>query len=129
MILIVDDEIPLARIYARQLIVNGYTTEYVGGADEALAFINLRRPDVAIIDIGLSGNINGIELLQLMRQAGYTGPAIAMSGYTKHYKDEALQEFKQVLQKPLPLIDLLGAVSPWVQSTLPSLSTIIQDQS
>ncbi|MBA4107977.1 MAG: hypothetical protein C0487_00060 [Leptothrix sp. (in: Bacteria)] len=38
------------------------------------------QPDIALIDIGLP-KMNGYQAAQLVRQAGYKGPLIALSGY------------------------------------------------
>jgi len=48
----------------------------VGG----LAAVVERRPDVAVIDIGLPG-LDGFELAKRSRAAGYAGRMIALSGY------------------------------------------------
>jgi DNA-binding response OmpR family regulator len=109
MILIVEDEENLARIYVRALTINGFEADYVRDGPDAIAWLSLRRADLLLVDLGLPG-MHGCDLINHLHEMGIDVPAIGMSGYRDVYKDERLSCFVSLLDKPLKLDELIAAV-------------------
>jgi DNA-binding response OmpR family regulator len=115
MILFVEDEEPLARVFCKTLITHGYDAEYVGAGPEALSVIARRCPDLVITDFLLPG-ISGIEIARRARIAGYAGPIVLMSGAidTREGLEQQLAEtavdFAGRIMKPIRLEELVSLV-------------------
>ncbi len=68
-VLVVEDEIVIARDLQRILQRMGYRVPEVAiSADEALALIEEHAPDVALIDIVIEGERDGVQLARLIRE-------------------------------------------------------------
>lgn len=81
-ILIVDDEADIRDLVAGILEDEGYTTRTAGGADEALAEIEKRRPTLIFLDIWLQGSrLDGLELLDQIRERLPDIPVVMISGH------------------------------------------------
>jgi DNA-binding NarL/FixJ family response regulator len=68
-ILLVDDH-PVVRKGMRSILEDNNTFEICGEADEgneAIKLVQEKEPDLAIIDIQLKGNINGLELVKAIK--------------------------------------------------------------
>src|SRR5690242_8382322 len=71
LVLLIEDENVSRRALGKLLAAQGYTTETVGTAEEALAILSVgQKPAVALVDLDLPG-MSGAELLaQLNQQDG-----------------------------------------------------------
>lgn len=112
LILIVEDEDALARIYCKTLQNNGYEVETVCTGRDALSFLHLQTPDLFLIDIGLP-DMHGVQLLNEIRNTGLNTPAIAMSGGFDIMDRTKFDGFVGTLEKPLRLNELIAAVKAW----------------
>ncbi len=74
-----DNEDALSALRAR-LELDGHTVTTAVDGIEGLSRLLKQRPEVAIVDIGLSG-LTGFEFARHARAAGYPGRMIALSGY------------------------------------------------
>lgn len=113
MIFLVDDDLALSRSYRRMLELKGYQVEsFFNGADALNAF-SVVKPALCIIDLLLPGGMNGFLLTQKIREAGYIGPIIAMSGLMTEIDKDYLASFEFVakLQKPMRFDELIDAVT------------------
>ncbi len=72
-VLIVDDEPAIRRLLARALERSGHVVVEAEDARGALAALDIDKPDVVLLDLGLPDR-DGLELLPLMVKPG--GPAI-----------------------------------------------------
>ncbi|MFL5507655.1 MAG: sigma-54-dependent transcriptional regulator [Gemmatimonadales bacterium] len=79
-ILVVDDERTLARAIKVFLTEGGYETEVAGDAESALEMLERLKPDVVFTDFRLPG-MNGIELLQKVREFDPTISVVVMTAY------------------------------------------------
>jgi diguanylate cyclase (GGDEF)-like protein/PAS domain S-box-containing protein len=70
-ILIVDDEAHNRRLLEALLHAAGYATESAADADEALAFVARRPPDLILLDVMMPG-IDGNELARMLKSAPAT---------------------------------------------------------
>ena len=66
-VLVVDDEVPLARIVASYLEHEGYEVVLAHDGLEAVDLAATFRPDVVILDIMLPG-LDGMEVCRVLRQ-------------------------------------------------------------
>lgn len=66
-ILLVEDDISLAALEADVLTAHGYTVVIVDSGEMALAKIRSFIPDLVILDLELTGPLNGLDVLRTMR--------------------------------------------------------------
>jgi two-component system, response regulator PdtaR len=80
-ILIVEDE-PVIRMHACEIVAgSGQTAVEAGDADEALAILE-QRSDIAALftDVGLPGDLDGIQLAKLVRKRWPNTAVLLTSG-------------------------------------------------
>ena len=77
-VLVVEDEVPLARLLGRVLTEEGFEPclEFDGGV--ALETALRQPPDAVVLDLSLPG-LDGLEVCRGMRAAGLTGPVIMLT--------------------------------------------------
>ena len=81
-ILLVEDELIIAEDMANVLEAIGY--HVIGTAidfDEAIAILEIQKPDLILLDINLAGKRNGIELAETINQR-FSIPFIFTTSYT-----------------------------------------------
>ena len=78
--LIVEDEDNLRLSISRTLERAGFQVDEASGVDDAWTLVNGPCLDVVITDINL-GERSGLELIQHLRDDGFDGAIIAISGY------------------------------------------------
>lgn len=110
-ILVVDDE-PIVRKFITGLLSGeGYDVELAGDGAEALMSIGAKTFDVILLDINMP-NLDGLQLMDIMRKKNIQTPVIILSGDDKEEveaKSKALGA-KAYQQKPVkggPLLDLI----------------------
>lgn len=79
-VLIVDDEESICWGLRRLLTEEGHEVTVAAGAEEALAAVERRRPDLALFDVRLPG-IDGLTALERLRGAEYDFPVIIVTAY------------------------------------------------
>jgi two-component system, NarL family, response regulator EvgA len=79
-VLIVDDH-PVARLAVRMLLekVNMTVIDETDDGLDAIRLARLREPDLMIVDIDIP-SLNGIDVVQRLRQRGYKGGILVLSG-------------------------------------------------
>ncbi|HEV2554205.1 MAG TPA: sigma-54 dependent transcriptional regulator [Bosea sp. (in: a-proteobacteria)] len=81
-ILVVDDEADIRELVAGLLEDEGYRTRKASSADEALAAIAARRPNLVFLDIWLQGSrLDGLQVLELIKQAHPDLAVVMISGH------------------------------------------------
>lgn len=114
-VLVADDEPDAREPLRRMLEAAGAQVVAVASADEALAAIQQRRPDVLVSDIAMPGK-DGYELMRRIRTLppgrGGRVPAIALTAYAEsETRERALGVgFNTHLGKPVEPGDLIAAV-------------------
>lgn len=66
-ILIIEDEVVLAKKIAKYLGQNGYETRVVGNGKDGLKQLESFHPEVVLLDFNLPGGLNGLEVLKRIR--------------------------------------------------------------
>jgi DNA-binding response OmpR family regulator len=67
-VLVVEDDAPTAAFLADNLCADGYRVAGASGAAEALRAIEVRQPDLMLLDLGLAAG-SGLEVLDRVRSA------------------------------------------------------------
>jgi two-component system, NtrC family, nitrogen regulation response regulator NtrX len=81
-ILVVDDETDIRELVAGILEDEGYSTRRAGSAEEALAAIQARRPNLVFLDIWLQGSrLDGLQVLDLIKESDPELPVVMISGH------------------------------------------------
>ena len=87
-VLVVDDEWIVAKDVQRCLQQEGYDVPVIAGsAREALAAVEARRPDLALLDIALGGELDGTDLARQLASP----PAVPVVYLTAHSDRDTLE--------------------------------------
>ena len=117
-ILVVDDNVDLARVLSLTLRRTGYSVQAAHSGPDGLRVAQQWRPDVVLLDIGLPG-LDGYEVAKRLREdpvatrAGGTMRLIAVTGYGRESDLELAREagFDCHLTKPVGFHDLEKALA------------------
>jgi len=112
-ILIIDDNSDIREILNDLIIEAGYSTRLAANYNQALAEIDKKLPDVAIIDVKLDkGDNDGIELLNHIKNKNNNIPVIIISGHANI--EMAIKSLKsgafEFIQKPFDKERLLNFI-------------------
>ena len=109
--LLIDDEPELARLIAHAARAAGYAATATGDADSFMRHFEESGADLIAIDLGMP-DLDGVELLRFLAEAGCTAPILIISGF-----DRRVLETAERLGRALGL-DMAGSVEkpvrrPW----------------
>jgi CheY-like chemotaxis protein len=79
-VLIVDDDVQLARLVSWTLKSEGYEVEVAANGGQALSALQSSCPDLMLLDLNMPG-MNGREVFSHAREAGFEGPIAICSAY------------------------------------------------
>jgi two-component system, OmpR family, phosphate regulon response regulator PhoB len=101
-VLIVEDDAHSMRIFRDTLEHFGYEVVSAGSAEEALGLLEVRRPDVAIVDIRLPG-VSGWDMIRRLRSdERYSAiRVIAVSVYDVDHGEIEATRPDRYLSKPI----------------------------
>ena len=110
-VLIVDDEALVRELLARFLEIRGYQVRSARSGIEALSMLAEWKPDVMVLDLIMPG-MNGVEVLQSLREKEYAGGIILLTG---NHNEDLLEKAwamgpQEAIGKPVDLERLLTAV-------------------
>ena len=81
-ILVVDDEADIRELVGGILEDEGYQVRTAADAEQALQQVRTRTPHLVILDVWLKGSeIDGLEILKLIRELDEILPVIVISGH------------------------------------------------
>ncbi|MBN2236462.1 MAG: PAS domain S-box protein, partial [Bacteroidales bacterium] len=107
-ILIVEDELISSKLLQNYLIQMGHQViGIVPSGEEAIAFVIERSPDLILMDIELSGKLNGIETVEIIQQTKHI-PTLFLTGQTNKSLLEQAKAVEPIgyLIKPIQAIQL-----------------------
>ena len=81
-VLIVEDDDSTVRVLQHALGESGYQVAAAASGHLALGEVQIREPDVILLDLYLRGDMNGPEFLDEYRRSGGRARVIAISGAT-----------------------------------------------
>ena len=114
-VLVVDDEESIRDSLRMILEHDGYRVDEASGGGEALARIAQRQPDAILLDIKMP-DMDGLTVLQSMREKGYLTPVIMITGHgdidtaVDATRRGAFDFFEKPLQRDRVLLSLRNAV-------------------
>jgi CheY-like chemotaxis protein len=110
-ILIIDDEILVARLLADAVSCQGHEVTIATDGEEGLALLQQSRPDALFLDVKL-GELSGIEVLRQVRRRDARLPVILITGNAiPDQLDEARRlGVTEIIEKPFVLTQLSGAL-------------------
>lgn len=80
-ILHIEDEAIIAIAVKMEFKKIGYTDyAHVSNPEKALKYLSENKVDIILLDVGLNGNVNGIELAKMINE-NHSIPIIFVSGY------------------------------------------------
>ena len=85
-ILVVDDEQNIRFLYKEELEDDGYSVSFASSGEEALKTLADNIPDLAILDIKMSG-MDGIETMRKIKDEKDDIPVILCSAHGKYKQD------------------------------------------
>ena len=85
-ILVVEDDPTLAAVEGEVLTAHGYTVVTVHSGELAITTLRHLIPDLVVLDLELTGNINGWEVLQELRTIAAI-PVLITSKFCSSSKD------------------------------------------
>ena len=93
-IMVVDDS-PGIRLLARMSLCNRYCVNSVSDAESAIELARIDPPDLFVLDIMLPGDLNGIELVKMIRSTPAIKelPVIVMSALTVPAEQEEMTAY------------------------------------
>jgi DNA-binding response OmpR family regulator len=124
-ILIVEDEIITAMSLQHLLELWGYRMcGQASSGKEAVEIAINEKPDIVLVDVSLSGDINGIEVARQIRSC-FSIPIIFMTGYSDEETMEAIKEIEPAgcFVKPLDFNKLRTTLDSIVQKSKKNLRT------
>ena len=118
-ILIVDDNADIRNIINELIIDAGYKTRIAANYNQALAEIDKKLPDVAILDVKLDkGDNDGIELLSHIKTKNKDVPVIIISGHANI--EMAIKSLHhgafEFIEKPFSKEKILNSVNGGLES-------------
>jgi len=110
-VLVVDDDPLVCDLLVQFLSLRGYRALGVKDGHAALRKVEDTPPDAILLDL-IMPSMSGVEVLQALRDRGYPGGVIIMTG---SHNDELLEDAwslgpQEVLVKPVDLERLLTAI-------------------
>jgi CheY-like chemotaxis protein len=111
MVLVVDDDRNFCEAIARCLAQRGYDVTCADGGEVAVEAIGERKPDVIVTDILMPG-MDGIDLMNWLRDEGLDIPVIVISGESQKAAPDTAQAERRVAPRDIAIgIDIGGAHS------------------
>jgi PAS domain S-box-containing protein len=127
LIVLVDDEVAVARATQMLLELEGHAVLSARGLDSALALIDQHgiMPDLIVSDFHLGSNVSGIDVIRELRElAGFRIPAILVTGDTSPRRANAENiENLEILSKPVDAAEFLDCIDRLLSADLPQYSS------
>jgi len=115
-VLLVDDDPSLLRLLSLRLTAEGYTVDTAESAEQALALLDVKRPQLVITDLRM-GDMDGIQLFDHVHQRQPSLPIILLTahGSISGAVDATRRGFYSYLTKPFDSKDLLREMEQALQ--------------
>lgn len=107
-LLVVDDDLAVARLTAMVLQQLGFEVDLVSGGAEALRALEAVRYRLVVVDLTMP-DLDGVTVLQCARASGHRTPFVLTSGCPREEVEQRLNEhdFAGYLQKPYRMEQLV----------------------
>jgi two-component system KDP operon response regulator KdpE len=110
-VLLIDDDPAIRRLLRTSLPAHGFEVACADGGEAGLSAIAARRPELLLLDLGLP-DIDGMEIIRRLRQAGDHLPIVVLSGRgDERGKVEALDAgADDYVTKPFGMAELVARI-------------------
>lgn len=108
-VLLVEDENLIAQFIEKGLLRYGYSPTSVSDGQQALEEIYSKSYDLVLLDLGLP-TISGREVLQTLRQRGFTLPIIVITAYSEKKNIALGLGANDFIDKPFRFSELLEII-------------------
>ncbi|BCL84449.1 response regulator [Ktedonobacteria bacterium brp13] len=113
-ILVIEDDLTLARLETEVLSAHGYTVIFEPHGERAISLLQQALPDLVVLDLELVGDVHGWEVLSALRSHANIPVLITSSSATtaRHYRRMSGETRATLdhLAKPYPIETLLKRV-------------------
>jgi DNA-binding response OmpR family regulator len=130
-ILVVDDDLPTARMISFILGEEGYNVDTVDNLRGARAMVEKQPPDLLILDVNVPGGSSGFDFYRHLRELEYDIPVIFVTA--KHELEDRLKGLRMgaddYIAKPFQPAELLAraeAVLRRYRKTTPGANQIVR---
>ena len=108
-VLIVDDEPQILRLFAEALARHGYATLTASDAEAAIEYVKQNRPAVVFLDLKLP-ETDGVQIFESIRQIDPSIAVVIMTGYPRDSLVEAAMGLGAFacLVKPFSMGEVVG---------------------
>ncbi|WP_194725800.1 response regulator [Noviherbaspirillum malthae] len=117
--LVVEDNQDFAQLVCDILHIQGCTPHVAYRAEAALTIARNINPDIVFCDLGLPGDMNGLDFARSMRADASLRsiPLVAITGYTSEQDKAAAMAagFNMVFPKPFKFVDLTNAIAQYAR--------------
>ncbi len=122
-ILIVEDEEAIVHVLVSILSANGYTALVAKNGSEALLMASSHIPDAILLDLGLPGDLDGVDVLKKLRQ-WYGKPVLIVSARDQETeKVEALDlGADDYITKPFGSSELIARIRAALRNSVKKMS-------
>lgn len=110
MILVIEDDVDCRDLLGEVLAIEGHEAEYAGTAGEAVEALKARSFTTVLSDLRVPGAGPGGDIVRLIREAGYDGRVILLSG-DSDIREIARKHNVEFQPKPLSIDRLLTALA------------------
>jgi len=107
--MIIEDEVLIAKSLEMDLIDKGFNiTGVAADYDEALALVKNEKPDLALVDINLKSEKDGIDVAKWINDHDDNIKILFMTGYGFDVLMEKLKQvtYHKIIEKPVETDDL-----------------------
>ena len=108
-VLVVEDDLPLARLMEALLESAGYRVRCVTDGQSALDAVLSSRPALILLDLTLP-QLDGWQVLERLQAAGNAPPVVLLTGHTRVSGRAESAGAAAVILKPFDIDDLLATV-------------------
>ena len=114
LIVVIEDDPDVSRLLTAVLEDAGHEVHVAPDGDEGVLLIERVRPDLALVDVGLPGTVDGFEVTRRVR-ASEVVPGVPIWALTAHSRSEdrvrgAEAGVSDYLVKPEGIVDLLPRI-------------------
>jgi DNA-binding NtrC family response regulator len=110
MILVIEDDLDCRDLLGEVLALEGHQAEFAGTAAEAVAALKAGTFTTVLSDLRVPGAGPGGDIVRIIREAGYSGRVILLSG-DGEIREIAKKHNVEFQPKPLSMDKLLAALA------------------